>query len=102
MITVIDLASSLVGDMSTASNAESVADSDFASGSIGDSDMERDPAGPMFPYVATYVVLSIDPVATLASLDDPEVTSATNSLRPKKYVGYVRNVRTLFSNTRRC
>jgi hypothetical protein len=72
------------------SDSESVTDSDFASGSIAD--MEPDPAGPMFPLVATYVVLTIDPVATLASLDDPEVTVAAGKLHPKKYVGYVGNV----------
>jgi hypothetical protein len=84
----------LIGNMSIASDAGSVTDSDFASGSIAEMDMETDPEGPMFPLVTTYVVLSIDPVATLASLDDPEVAAATKSLRPKKYVGYVRNVRT--------
>jgi hypothetical protein len=35
-------------------------------------------------------------VATLASLDDPEVTAATSKLHPKKYVGFVRNVRITF------
>jgi hypothetical protein len=82
--------------MSTASDAESVADSDFVPGSIGGSGMEIDLTAAMFPLVATYVVLSIDPVATLASLDDPEVVAATNALHPKKYVGYVRNVGTLY------
>lgn len=79
--------------MSEASDSESVADSDFASGSIAGSHMDTDPEGPMFPLVATYVVFSIDPVATLAALEDPEVTAAASSLKPKKYVGYVRNVR---------
>ncbi|KIM90189.1 hypothetical protein PILCRDRAFT_811913 [Piloderma croceum F 1598] len=77
--------------MSEASDSESVADSDFASGSIAGSHTDTDPEGPMFPLVATYVVFSIDPVATLAALDDPEVTAAASSLNPKKYVGYVRN-----------
>lgn len=84
--------------MSTAADVGSVTDSDFASGSIADLDMESDPDGPMFPLVRTYVVLSIDPVATLASLDDPEVTAVTSSLHPKKYVGFVKNVCTSFSN----
>src|ERR1700691_1321607 len=76
--------------MSEMSDSESVTDSDFAAGSIAD--MEPDPAGPMFPLIATYVVFTIDPVATLASLNDPEVTAAASKLHPKKDVGYVRNV----------
>jgi hypothetical protein len=79
--------------MSDIPDSESVADSDLGSGY---SDIEHDPEGPMFPLVTTYVVLSIDPLGTLASLDDPEVTAMTSSLHPKKYVGLVRNVRTPF------
>jgi uncharacterized membrane protein len=79
--------------MSEPSDSESVADSDFASGSIAGSHMDTDPEGPMFPLVSTYVAFSIDPVTTLAALDDPEVTAAASSLNPKTYVGYVRNVR---------
>ncbi|KIM90192.1 hypothetical protein PILCRDRAFT_1549 [Piloderma croceum F 1598] len=75
--------------MSEVSDSESVADSHFDSGSINSND--PDLAGVMFPLVTTYVVFSIDPVATLASLDDPEVTVATSRLHPKKYVGFVRN-----------
>jgi hypothetical protein len=78
--------------MSEKFNSESVTDS--ASGSI--TDMEPDPAGPMFPFVTTYVVFTIDPVATLASLDDPEVTAAASKLHSKKYVGYVGNVCSLY------
>jgi len=74
------------------SDSDSVADSNFTAGSIN-SVAEPDPAGSMFPLVTTYVVFSIDPVATLASLDDAEVTAATSSLIPNQYVGFVRNVR---------
>lgn len=81
------------------SDSESVADSDLGSGYSG---IEPDPEGPMFPLVTTYVVLSIDPVMTLEALDDPEVTAVTCSLSPKKYVGYVRNVRMPLSNQHRC
>jgi hypothetical protein len=84
--------------MSEIPDSESVADSEFASSSIAESD-EEDLTDCMFPLVTTYVVLSIDPVATLASLEDPEVNAVTNGLRPKKYVGFVRNVRTFFINT---
>ena len=81
-------------NMSELLDSESVADSDFASGSLARLGADPDSAGPMFPLVTTYVVFSIDPVATLASLDDPEVTAVTTSLHPKKYVGFVRDVRT--------
>jgi hypothetical protein len=73
---------------------ESVADSDFASSSIAGSHMDTDPGGPMFS-ISSHIrksPFSIDPVATFAALDDPEVTAVARSLNPKKYVGYVRNV----------
>jgi hypothetical protein len=78
--------------VSEASDSDSVANSDLASGY---SNIEPDPEGPMFPFVSTYVAFTIDPVATLAALDDPEVASAASRLNPKTYVGYVRNVRML-------
>jgi len=87
---------------SEASDSGSVADSDIASGYSG---IEPDPEGPMFPFVSTYVAFAIDPVATLATLDesdeyDPEVVSAASSLNSKTCVGYVRNVRMhLFEST---
>jgi hypothetical protein len=65
--------------------------------SVAGSATEPDPIGPMFPLVTTYVVFSIDPVATLASLDDPKVTAAVSMLHPKKYVGFVSNVCTFLS-----
>lgn len=49
----------------------------------------------IFPDITAYVVLMLDPVGTLASLEDEEATMAAKNISPKKYVGYVDDVRSL-------
>lgn len=46
----------------------------------------------MMPKLASYVVLSIDPVATLEALNDPNTTRAARKMHNKKYLGYVSDV----------
>ncbi|KAJ7630066.1 hypothetical protein DFH06DRAFT_705722 [Mycena polygramma] len=41
------------------------------------------------PALAAFVVITIDPVATLQALDDPVATEASLKMVPQKYVGYV-------------
>ncbi|KAJ7042922.1 hypothetical protein C8F04DRAFT_1390313 [Mycena alexandri] len=41
------------------------------------------------PALASFVVITIDPVATVAALNDPIATAAAQQMVPKKYVGYV-------------
>ncbi|KAJ7270669.1 hypothetical protein B0H12DRAFT_999077, partial [Mycena haematopus] len=41
------------------------------------------------PALAAFVVITIDPVATLQALNDPIVTAAARKITPQKYVGYV-------------
>lgn len=47
---------------------------------------------PLFPLARTYVVFSIDSIATLASLNDAEVIAAASTLPSGQYVGYVADV----------
>lgn len=47
---------------------------------------------PLFPLARTYVVFSIDSIATLAPLNDPEAIAAASTLPSRQYVGYVANV----------
>ncbi|KZP28748.1 hypothetical protein FIBSPDRAFT_927496 [Athelia psychrophila] len=49
---------------------------------------------PLFPLARTYVVFSIDSIATLASLNDAEVIAAASTLPSGQYVGYVADVET--------
>ncbi|KAJ6463517.1 hypothetical protein C8R45DRAFT_911740 [Mycena sanguinolenta] len=41
------------------------------------------------PALAAFVVITIDPVATLQALNDPIATAAAREIAPQKYVGYV-------------
>ncbi|KAJ7222247.1 hypothetical protein GGX14DRAFT_428280 [Mycena pura] len=41
------------------------------------------------PALAAFVVVVIDPVATVAALKDPLATAAATKMVPRKYVGYV-------------
>ncbi|KAJ7161028.1 hypothetical protein C8R46DRAFT_1038205 [Mycena filopes] len=41
------------------------------------------------PALASFIVLAIDPVATVSSLNDPIATAAAQKMVPQKYVGYV-------------
>jgi hypothetical protein len=45
------------------------------------------------PALASFVVITIDPVATLQALNDPIATAAARKMTPQKYVGYVSKVR---------
>lgn len=45
------------------------------------------------PGEGTFVVLSIDPVASLESLEDDEVNAACRRMKNQKYVAYVADVR---------
>lgn len=47
---------------------------------------------PLFPLARTYIVFSLDPIATLASLNDAEVLVAASTLPSRQYVGYVADV----------
>ena len=47
---------------------------------------------PLFPLPRTYVVFAIDPIATLASLNDAEAITAASILPSRQYVGYVADV----------
>ncbi|KAJ7353175.1 hypothetical protein DFH08DRAFT_856100 [Mycena albidolilacea] len=41
------------------------------------------------PALAAFVVITVDPVATLHALNDPIATAAAREMTPQKYVGYV-------------
>jgi hypothetical protein len=45
------------------------------------------------PNLGEYVVLQLDPVATLASLEDEATTAATRLISTKKYIGYCGEMR---------
>lgn len=45
------------------------------------------------PAMGTFVVISIDPVATLDCAEDDEMTEICKGLTNKKYVAYVDRVR---------
>ncbi|ETW80254.1 hypothetical protein HETIRDRAFT_242493, partial [Heterobasidion irregulare TC 32-1] len=47
------------------------------------------------PHLFTYVAFSIDPVATVASLEDPDATEAARLLPTRKYVGLVETIHDL-------
>jgi hypothetical protein len=42
--------------------------------------------------IGSYIVFSVDPVATLHVLRDADVDRAASALRPKTYLGYVQDV----------
>ncbi|KAK0466067.1 uncharacterized protein EV420DRAFT_1636672 [Desarmillaria tabescens] len=46
----------------------------------------------MLPHFGEYIVLKLDPVASLKHLDDPEVTEACEALESKSYVACVINL----------
>lgn len=49
---------------------------------------------PLFaPAVGTFVVMQLDPVATLADLHNEEATAAASKLHSQKYVGFAYEVR---------
>lgn len=50
------------------------------------------PLLPLFPLARTYIVFSLDPIATLASLNDAEVLVVASTLPSRQYVGYVAEV----------
>lgn len=54
---------------------------------------------PLFPLPRTYVVFSIDSIATLSSLHDAEVIAAASTLPSRQYVGYVANVQEASATT---
>ncbi|THH21353.1 hypothetical protein EW146_g195 [Bondarzewia mesenterica] len=56
---------------------------------IGDADKIR---LTFVPTTSTYVAFSIDPVFTVAALDDPEASAAAKAISTKKYAGYVSEV----------
>ena len=43
--------------------------------------------------IGSYFVVSIDPVAMVRKLEDPEATRAAQAMSPKKYAGYISAVR---------
>ena len=59
----------------------------------GDYDTAHDCTHSFAPHLHTYVAFSIDPVATVASLEDPDATEAARILPTRKYVGFVKTVR---------
>ncbi|KAF8192763.1 hypothetical protein K438DRAFT_1674994 [Mycena galopus ATCC 62051] len=50
------------------------------------------------PALAAFVVVTIDPVATLHALNDPIATAAARKLTPQKYVGYVSKAINVFDS----
>lgn len=58
----------------------------------GDYDTAHDSTHSFAPHLFTYVAFSIDPVATVASLEDPDATEAARLLPTRKYVGFVETV----------
>ncbi|KAJ6556893.1 hypothetical protein B0H10DRAFT_2121876 [Mycena sp. CBHHK59/15] len=52
----------------------------------------------LLPKPASYVVFSINPVATLESLNDPVALAAARQMAPEKYVGYVNKVVDVFDS----
>ncbi|TFK57811.1 hypothetical protein BDN72DRAFT_744068, partial [Pluteus cervinus] len=41
------------------------------------------------PNLSTFVRFSIDPIATVEGMDDPELQRTARELKPKNYIGYV-------------
>ncbi|KAJ7271067.1 hypothetical protein C8J57DRAFT_296747 [Mycena rebaudengoi] len=52
----------------------------------------------LFPKLASYVVISINPVATLESLNDPVALAAARQMPVQKYVGYVNKAVDIFDS----
>ncbi|THH21351.1 hypothetical protein EW146_g197 [Bondarzewia mesenterica] len=55
-------------------------------------DVEKDVKLTFVPTPSTYISFSVDPVSTIAALDDPEATAAAKVIPNKKYAGYVGRV----------
>lgn len=51
----------------------------------------------MLPHFGEYVVLKLDPVASLRSLNDPAVLKACKALKSKTYIACAINVRSSFA-----